>query len=254
MPAATPPPSRPLFSEEFTISGVVREFLDDKDYSDIFDLGAGDRSRKADVFLPARTAVQLFSRDPRHTGFGFPGVIITVDREDNVKHVARDVRNLGLQEYSLVEIVKLVRTNVTLFALAFGILGAVALLVAALGICNIMIMAVLERTRDIGIMKAVGARDGDIRMMFLVEGLLVGLMGGGLGVLFGWGISFVGDSIVRALILDPNFPPLENSLFDFPWWLTLGSPLGAGLVTTLAALYPAWRATKVNPITALRHE
>jgi putative ABC transport system permease protein len=247
-------PDQALFSEEFTIIGVVREFLEDKDYTDMFDLGAGARSQNADVFLPARTAAQLFARDPRHAGFGFPGVIVTVDQEDNVKEVSQMIRSKGLQEYSLEEQVRVLRAKLFMARIVTFLLAAVALLVAALGILNIMLMAVLERTRDIGIMKAVGACDGHIQLMFLVEGSLIGLFGGGLGVVLGWGASFLGDSIARAVLENPILPPLENTLFDFPLWLTMGTPLAAGLLTTLAAVYPAWRATRVNPITALRHE
>ena len=67
-------------------------------------------------------------------------------------------------------------------------------------------------------------------------------------------MSFPGDSIVRSILEDKSLPPINGTLFDFPLWLTLGVPLFAGLVTTLAAVYPAWRATRVNPILALRHE
>jgi putative ABC transport system permease protein len=254
MPRGSLLPDQALFSEEFTITGVVREFMDDKDSNDVFDLGAGARSGNADVFLPAQTAAELFSRDPRHAGFGFPAVVLTVDREDHVKEVSQKVRSLGLQEYSLEEIVKVLRTNVNLATLVMTFLALVALLVAALGSTNTMIMAVLERTHEIGIMKAVGARDSHIQLMLLVEGFLIGLVGGCLGVLLSWSASYLEDLILRWLLRDPILPPLENTLFAFPLWLTLGTPLGAGLLTMLAAVYPARRATKVNPVMALRHE
>jgi putative ABC transport system permease protein len=247
-------PGRVVFAADFTIVGVVREFMEDRDSTDVFDLGAGESSRSADVFLPSRTAAEMVARDPRHAAFGFPGVIVTVDREENIKAVSKGVQSQGLHSFSLAEVVKVLRANLALATFLAAFLAGVALQVAGLGITNTMIMAVLERTREIGIMKAVGARDGHIRLMFLVEGALIGLLGGTLGVLFSWLASFAGNSIVRSLLQDPNFPPLQNTLFLFPLWLTLGAPLGAGLLTTLAAVYPAWRATKVNPITALRHE
>jgi putative ABC transport system permease protein len=248
------PSGPPVFSEEFTIAGVLREFIEDRDLEDIFDLGAGARSTSADVFLPAQTAAELFSRGPEHAALGFPGVIMTVDREANVKAVTRQVRSVGLREYSLVEFVQGVRTNLVLVTFVTAFLAAVALLVAALGITNTMIMTVLERTREIGVMKAVGARDGHIRAIFLLEGALIGLLGGGLGVLLGWVSSLPGDALARSLLHDQSLPPFHGTLFVFPPWLTLGVPAFAAVVTTLAAFYPAWRATKVNPILALRHE
>jgi putative ABC transport system permease protein len=249
-----PPQTPPWFRKKFKIVGVLREFIEDQDVNDVFDLGAGTRSINADVFLPARTAEGLFSQGPEHDLLGFSGVILTVDQESNTKEVARKVQSQGLQEYSLVEFVQAVRTNLVLGTFVTAFLAAVALLVAALGITNTMIMTVLERTREIGVMKAVGARDGHIQMIFLLEGALIGLFGGTLGVLCGWIASFPGDAIARSLLQDQSLPPVSNTLFVFPLWLTLGTPLFAGLVTTLAAVYPARRATRVNPIMALRHE
>src|SRR5262249_44254405 len=137
---------------------------------------------------------------------------------------------------------------------ATGFVATVALLVAALGITNTMVMGVLERTREIGVMKAVGARDGHVQFIFLVEGALVGAVGGVLGILLSWVASFPGDGVARELVQKQTSRPLEGSLFVYPLWLTLGVPLLATLITTLAAVYPARRAARVNPITALRHE
>jgi putative ABC transport system permease protein len=243
-----------VYVQEFTIVGVIREFIEEQDFNDILDLGAGAKSIDADVFLPARAAGELFSRGVHRAALGFPAVIVTVDRERAVKEVARRVRRLGLHEYSLVDFVQGLRTNLILITFVTAFLAAVALLVAALGITNTMTMSVLERTREIGIMKAVGARDRHILFIFLVEGALIGLIGGSVGVLLGWLASYPGDAVAHALLQDQMLPTLKNTLFLFPSWLTLGAPLFAGLVTTLAALYPARRATRVNPITALRHE
>jgi putative ABC transport system permease protein len=243
-----------VVSEEFTIVGVLREFVEDQDGNDVFDLGAGVRSWRADVFLPSGTASELFARGPLATRFGYLGVTVIVDEERNLKEVSRRIRSRGLHDYSLLEFIQGVRTNLVLVTFVTAFLAAVALLVAALGITNTMIMAVLERTREIGVMKAVGARDHHIQMMFLVEGALIGLIGGTLGVLLGWAASIPGDSVARSLLQDQALPTLRHTLFAFPLWLTLGTPAFAGLVTTLAAVYPARRATRVNPITALRHE
>jgi putative ABC transport system permease protein len=239
------------FAEEFAIVGIVREFTEDDPMSG---LGVGRISRDADIFLPVKTAEELFANAPQYAENGFDSVTVTVDREDHVKEVVRQIRGMGLQEYSLVEFFERVRMNVVLLTFATGFLATIALLVAALGITNTMVMGVLERTREIGVMKAVGARDSHIQLIFLVEGGLMGAIGGGLGLLFGWLTSFPGDSAARQLVEKQAEMRLEESLFVFPLWVTLGVPILAMVIATVAALYPARRAARVNPIRALRHE
>jgi putative ABC transport system permease protein len=113
---------------------------------------------------------------------------------------------------------------------------------------------VLERTHEIGVMKAVGARDVHIQLVFLVEGALIGLVGGLLGLLAGWLSSFPLNAVARSIVEKQTRQPLEESLFAFPPLLMGGILAFAAIVTTLAAVYPARRAAKVNPVTALRHE
>ena len=131
-----------------------------------------------------------------------------------------------------------------------------ALLVAAVGITNMMLMSVLERTHEIGVMKALGARDRHVQLIFLVEGALLGLVGGGVGLICSWLAALPGNAVAQQLIEKQMQSKLDGSaaVFAFPVWVTLGIPLFASLVTTLAAVYPARRAARVNPITALRHE
>ncbi len=144
-----------------------------------------------------------------------------------------------------------------MYALVFSAMTAIALialLVSALGITNTMLMSVLERVREIGVMKAIGARDRHIQMIFLVEGALVGLVGGLLGLLLARALAIPANAWVRSMVASRMSVRLETSVFAFPWWLAVGAPLFACLVTTLAALYPARRAVRVDAIAALRHE
>jgi putative ABC transport system permease protein len=206
------------------------------------------------VLLPVKTAEDLFLRVPQNAEQGFPAVLVTVDSEANVKEVTQRIHDMELDQFSPLTFIEQVQTNMVLTTILAGFLAAAALLVSVLGITNTMIMSVLERTREIGVMKAVGARDGHIQGIFLVEGALLGVLGGSLGVLLAWLGSFPGDSVARSLVRQSTELSLTEGVFVFPWWLTLGLPAFAGLVTTLAAVYPARRAARVNPITALRHE
>jgi putative ABC transport system permease protein len=144
-----------------------------------------------------------------------------------------------------------------MYTMIFGAMtsiAVIALLVAALGIANTMLMSVLERTREIGIMKAVGAGNGHLQLMFLVEGAIIGIVGGGLGLLLAWGSSYPADAWVRSMVSRDLKVELNEAIFVFPLWVTLAAPLFAALVTTLAAVYPARRAARVDPVAALRHE
>ena len=142
-----------------------------------------------------------------------------------------------------------------LIGFTMDFVALIALAVACLGIMNTMFTAVLERIKEIGVMKAVGAKDRHILAMFLSEGALIGLVGGWLGVLFGWLVSFPGDSYALRLIREqePTMPQPET-VFRYPIWLVLGTPAFAIVLTTLAGLLPARRAARVEPVVALRAE
>jgi putative ABC transport system permease protein len=132
--------------------------------------------------------------------------------------------------------------------------AAVALLVSSLGIANTMLMSVLERRREIGIMKAVGAADWQLQAIFVIEGGLIGLVGAALGLLLAWSISFPGDGWVRSMVHRDMNIELSGSIFAFPRWIGMTVVLSTVCVTIAAALYPARHAAKVDPVTALRHD
>jgi putative ABC transport system permease protein len=137
---------------------------------------------------------------------------------------------------------------------AMSVVALIALLVAAIGITNTMLMSVLERFREIGVMKALGARDSQVQALFLMEGALIGAVGGLIGLAAAWGSSFPADAWLRVQVNQRLNVKLDGSLFAFPWWLLVGGPVFAVLVTTLAAYYPARRAIRIDPVQALRHE
>ena len=147
-----------------------------------------------------------------------------------------------------------VRMNVLMVTFATAFVAVVGLLVAALGITNAMIMSVLERTHEIGIMKALGARTDHIRLIFLIEGAVLGLAGGLIGLALAYLASYPGAAIAKSIMEPQTQTPVKGSLFVYPLWLVLGAPALAALITTLAAVYPAHRAASVDPITSLRHE
>jgi putative ABC transport system permease protein len=245
------PRARPTLEirEAFTLVGVVRDFTakERREMPWIISFG----SVEADVLVPEPTLRELYFRDREDSVYR---ATILVDDEDNVEAVEEQIRILGFEAQSLAAVLKNLRLNVLLITFATTFVALVALVVAGLGITNTLLMSVLERTHEIGVMKAVGARERHIQLLFLLEGAWIGLLGSALGLLFGWLASIPGDRIAHRLAEQQAQTELSHSLFVFPWWLVLGVPLFVTLLTLLAALYPARRAARVNAMTALRHE
>ena len=132
------------------------------------------------------------------------------------------------------------------------VFGSLALAVASLGIINTLVMAILERRREIGVLKALGASDRDVRRLFFAEAGVMGLGGGVAGVLLGWAIG-QGIQLVTNTYLRRESIPAEN-IWSVPWWLIAGAIGFSVLVSLIAGMYPASRAAKLDPVEALRYE
>ena len=245
-----PSPVKPqIHTAEYEIAGVVR-LPTAEELAQRWD----PLQSVSDVSLPYETAADLLQSMPGRRHLGFDQAVVVVDQEQHVEAVFDAIDELGLRAHAVLEYIK---QQQLMYLLIFGgmtCVAAVALLVAALGIANTMLMSVLERTREIGIMKAVGASNRQLQFIFLVEGTLVGVVGGGIGLLLAWGASFPGDAWVRSMVTRDLNIDLKQPIFVFPPWVVLAVLLFAVIVTTLAAVYPARRAAKVDPIAALRHE
>ncbi len=244
-----PPRPREMLVEEVTVVGVLRQATEEdrtRDWSRM--------NMEADVLLPAGMAQDIFFKRPDVGARGIDYASLTVDREENVRDVIAHAKELGLRANAPLEYIDRERLIYLLIFGTMSCVAAVALIIAGLGIANTMLMSVLERTREIGIFKAVGASDSTVQLIFLIEGACLGLAGGLLGLLLAWAFSFPADAWIRSLVSRDLKIELKESLFVFPPWLTVGAVAFALLVTTLAAIYPARRAARVEPLKALRHE
>lgn len=131
--------------------------------------------------------------------------------------------------------------------------GGLALFVACIGIVNTMIMAIYERTREIGTLKAIGASRSDIQWMFMLEAGMIGLIGGVIGTIGGWLLGMGLNHLIQWYI-EHEALPVSADFFVVTWWLALAALLFAALVGIVAGLYPAARAARLDPLVALRHE
>lgn len=242
----------PTVSSEMRIVGVFRE-ADRKRDGDLMELFAD--GLHGDVVMPREQAEALVSRLPARKERGFNHIRITVDSDENLKPVCDRLKAEGYNFFAIGLFLQMARKNVLLIGFTMDFVALLALTVACLGIMNTMFTAVLERTKEIGVMKAVGAKDRHILTMFLAEGAMIGFVGGWIGVLIAWLVSFPGDNFALQLIREqePNMPQPET-VFRYPLWLVFGAPAFAIAVTTLAGLLPARRAARVEPVVALRAE
>jgi putative ABC transport system permease protein len=239
---------------EYRVAGVVRGLTPEEEKSNRYSPG-GWALRHADVILPAESGDRLFGRLPWVKETGYQSVTLRVRPGGDLKAVADAAEGLGFNQNSAAEWHDSVKREVTLIAAGLNLFALVSLFIAALGITNTLVTTVVERTREIGILKALGATDRQVMLLFLTEGAVIGVLGGGLGLGLAWALSIPGDGLVRKLIQDQSREPLlSSSVFEFPAWLLAATVLFATAVTTLAALYPARRAARVQPVEALRHE
>ncbi|MGF1578352.1 MAG: ABC transporter permease [Gemmataceae bacterium] len=242
-------PQSPVPANVLTISGIISSGHAPSRRFTIDELDPG-----VDVVLPEMTAIRLYLNDPLRRRQGLFHTTVEVDDINNVEAVEQELQQKGVDTFTLLKAIEREQFTYTLITDSMTVVAVVALLVAGLGIVNTMFMSVLERTREIGIMKAIGASQRHIQSVFLVEGTVVGFIGGVLGMLAAWGISIPADAWVRANVEAQLDIQLEESIFTFPWWLLLTVWMTALGVTTGAAWFPARRASKIDPIRALRGE
>jgi len=169
-----------------------------------------------------------------------------------VERLEASIKGMGFNAFSLLDASKSLQTFFRVFDSLLGIFGSLALAVATLGIVNTLVMAILERRREIGVLKALGAADTDVQKLFFVEAGVMGFLGGILGVALGWLLGRVITFGTNVYLHRQNLNPIDLS--SVPWWLMVGGLIFAVIVSLAAGLYPASRAAKLNPIDALRYE
>jgi putative ABC transport system permease protein len=188
---------------------------------------------------------------------GYNQVIVKVADPAQALDIANQIIDMGYQAYTPQSYLQGINNFYMIVQIIFGGVGAVALLVAAIGIANTMAMAILERTREIGLMKAIGATNRDVLTIFLGEAAGIGFVGGLGGVLIGW-LAGQGLNVVALVYLanqtaqQGGIPP--SVAVYTPLWLPAFALLFSTLVGLISGLYPALRAATMIPVLALKYE
>ncbi len=188
---------------------------------------------------------------------GYNQAIVKVAEVNQVLEISDQITEMGYQAYTPQSYVQGINSFFLVLQVIFGGVGAIALLVAAIGIANTMTMAILERTREIGLMKALGATNRDVLTVFLGEAAGIGFLGGLGGVILGWSAGQVINVLALAYLAgqaaQQGGPPPTSAIFT-PVWLPVFSLVFATLIGLLSGLYPALRAATLVPVNALKYE
>jgi putative ABC transport system permease protein len=240
----------PFFEKvNFTVGGVLQKMptsgITDFDYW---------------VFLPLETVQQIYNTSE------YDLIFVRVNDPEQSENIANSIQQL-FPQFSITILVpstfvKQVDNILTTIQIFLTAIASISLLVAGIGIMNIMTVSVMERTREIGILKAIGAKSRTILGMFLSEAMMIGLIGGVIGILSGYGISYALAYALSGFIQ----PQQQNTIFENPVrqtiavtpvfsaeWTVIALVFGAA-VCIIFGLYPARKASRLNPVEALRYE
>jgi putative ABC transport system permease protein len=216
---------------------------------------------RARVFMPLGLAESLHVMQPTDLREisraasdqpAYSSISVKVKNPAQIKAIEDAIKKMGFNTFSILDATRSLQQFFAVLDLFLGIFGSLALAVASIGIVNTLVMAILERRREIGIMKAIGASDGDVKKLFFAEAGAMGILGGIVGVALGWSIGQVINAATNIYLKRQSLPP--EHFWAVPLWLVGAAILFAFLVSLAAGLYPAGRAARLDPVQALRYE
>lgn len=190
---------------------------------------------------------QAASGQPVYSSIG-----VRVKNPAQIQAVEDAIKKMGFNTFSILDASRGLKQVFGVLFAFLGIFGSLALVVASIGIVNTLVMAILERRREIGIMKAIGASDGDVKKLFFAEAGAMGVLGGIVGVALGWAIGQVINLGTNVYLKRQSLPP--EHFWAVPWWLVAAAIGFAFVVSLVSGLYPAGRAARLDPVQALRYE
>jgi ABC-type antimicrobial peptide transport system permease subunit len=188
----------------------------------------------------------------------YDAAMVYVGDINDVEAVSNKIREMGFQTNSLNDWLKSMQDTARMIQGILGGIGAISLLVAALGITNTMIMSIYERTKEIGIMKVIGANLGDIKRLFLLEAGMIGFLGGAVGLVFSLILSLLMNTVlsgIMTVMLGTVGGGGDGSTVSIiPWWVAAGALVFSTTIGILAGYSPARRAMRLSALESLRNE
>ncbi len=183
---------------------------------------------------------------------GYSTLVVKVDNPNNADAVAAQIRQLGVGAATAKSYVEQQLQVFNIISYILAGIGSIALAVAAIGVVNTMVMAVLERTREIGIMRALGAKRSTVSRLFTIEASLLGFVGGTIGVAIGYGLTLMANFFINHQLAANAVA--SRDIISLPFWLVITVIVATTIIGMLSGLYPAHRAASLDPVEALRHD
>jgi putative ABC transport system permease protein len=250
-------PTKPKAKQHrINVVGIIKEGNYDNDYQVYMNL---DTVKK---IMKEKEAFNKAS-NPGMSGFnnnqnGYQNLMVKVDKTEHVKAVQDEIKKLGYDAYSPIDSLTEVEKISNIIQLVLGGIAAISLFVASLGITNTMIMAIYERTREIGVMKVIGAQISDIKKMFLFEAAMIGLLGGIVGTVISFIISYGLNNVLASSFMSTlgqsGSPDMKMKMSIIPIWLVGFALVFTTIIGIVSGYYPAKRATKLSAIEAIKIE
>jgi ABC-type antimicrobial peptide transport system permease subunit len=201
------------------------------------------------VYLPRPFLESVLGKGTPH----YLDAKVAVNNLDNVEGVKAILIQNGFRVRTVSETVQQIKHVFSWIRYVLAVMGLVAIFVASIGMFNTLTISLLERTKEIGIMKALGVRKGDIGRLFLIESFIMGLLGGILGILGAIGLQQF-TLFILSLIALKTVDSVVPAIFYEPWYIIVAFLVFSGLIASLTGIYPARIASALNPIDAIRYE
>ncbi|MDD7362558.1 MAG: FtsX-like permease family protein [Peptoniphilus sp.] len=249
------------FNMDFGMGGPApsSSSSDDAKTADLKVAGVIDRTKKMEYDNTAFMTIDGFETFSEKLGLPAPEknrfdtVQVRVDDAENAEDVSHAIEDLGYKPNGMLDIIKEMDKSMSIINAIFAGIGSISFIVAAIGIANTMIMSIYERTKEIGVMKVIGASIQDIQKLFLTEAAMIGFIGGILGVtmslLLSWGFNVLGNQFAASQGAEETIV-----LSYIPFWLVLVALVFSTLVGVAAGYFPAKRAMNLSALDAIRSD
>lgn len=185
---------------------------------------------------------------------GYNQVLVKVNDIKNVQVIQTAIKDMGYNAYSLNDWLEEMKKSTGILQAVLGGIGAISLLVAAIGITNTMVMSIYERTKEIGVMKVIGASLKDIKRLFLFESALIGILGGVLGVALSLLLSFIANKFGGSFLASIGAGGGDSKISIIPLWLIFASMGFSAVIGVVSGYFPARRAMNLSALEAIRSE